>query len=46
MTPEGTMEKGELLAVLKAAGNSKPSKAAIRIDELMPSSSESDQIED
>ena len=30
MTPEGTMEKGELLAILKAAGIEKPSKAAVR----------------
>ena len=35
MTPEGTMEKGELLAMLKAAGIEKPSKAAVRADALM-----------
>ena len=35
MTPEGTMEKGELLAILKAAGIEKPSKAAVRVDPLL-----------
>ena len=30
------MEKGELLAILKAAGNEKPSKAAVRADALLP----------
>lgn len=35
MTPEGTMEKSELLAILKAAGIEKPSKAAVRADPLL-----------
>ena len=30
------MEKGEFLAILKAAGNEKLSKAAIRLDALLP----------
>ena len=36
MTPDGRMEKGELLAILKAAGIEKPSKAAIRADAFLP----------